>query len=133
MTAFLDTNIRIYAHETGPKNKAARRLILAGGTISVQVLNEFTSVLSRKFGLGWGVIAEAVADLQIALGPVRPIGVNTHSAAVDLAREHGFSFYDSLIGSSALEAGCDTLVTEDLQAGRRIGNLTIVNPFLQNG
>ena len=52
MTAFLDTNIRIYAHETGPKNEAARRLILAGGTISVQVLNEFTSVLSRKFGLG---------------------------------------------------------------------------------
>ena len=133
MTAFLDTNILIYAQGTGPKSEVARQLILAGGTISVQVLNEFTSVLHRKFGLDWGVIAEAVADLQTALGPVRPIGVEIHSAAVDLARVHRFSFYDSLIVASALEAGCDILLTEDLQTGRRIGNLTIVNPFLQNG
>ena len=133
MTAFLDTNILIYAQGTGSKGEAARQVVLAGGTISVQVLNEFTSVLRRKFGLDWNVIAEAIADLKIALGPIRPIGVSTHSAAVDLARKHGFSFYDSLIVASALEAGCDTLVTEDLQAGRRIGNLTIVNPFLQNG
>ena len=133
MTAFLDTNILIYAQGTGPKSDVARQLILAGGTISVQVLSEFTSVLHRKFGLDWGVIAEAVADLKIVLGPIRPIGVETHAAAFDLARVHGFSFYDSLIVASALEAACDILLTEDLQAGRRIGNLTIVNPFLQNG
>ena len=42
MTAFLDTNILIYAQETGPKSEVARQVILAGGTISVQVLNEFT-------------------------------------------------------------------------------------------
>ena len=132
MTAFLDTNILIYAQETGPKSEVARQFILAGGTISVQVLNEFTSVLHRKFGVDWDVIAEAATDLQIALGPVRPIGVDTHSVAIDLSRAHGFSFYDSLIVASALEAGCDTLLTEDLQSGRRIGNLTIVNPFLQS-
>ena len=133
MTAFLDTNILIHAQGTGLKSEVARQLILAGGTISVQGLNEFASVLHRKFGLDWDVIAEAVADLQTALGPVRPIGVEIHSAAVGLARVHGFSFYDSLIVASALESGCDILLTEDLQAGRRIGNLTIVNPFLQNG
>ena len=53
----------------------------------------------------------------------------THTEAVSLARTHGFSFYDSLIVASALEAGYDTLLTEDLQAGRRIKGLTIVNPF----
>jgi predicted nucleic acid-binding protein len=114
----------------GPKSEIARQLILAGGTISVQVLNEFASVLHRKFGLEWDAISEAVADLQIALGPILPIDVNTHSAAVDLARAHGFSFYDSLIVASSLGAGCEILFTEDLQAGRRIGNLTIINPFL---
>ena len=119
--------------ERAPILRPPGQLILAGGTISVQVLNEFTSVLHRKFGIDWGVIAEAVADLQTALGPILPMGVNTHSAAVDLARVHGFSFYDSLIVASALKAGCDTLLSEDLQAGRRIVNLTIVNPFLQNG
>ena len=133
MTAFLDTNILIYAQRSGPKSDVARQVILAGGAISVQVLNEFTSVLRRKFGLDWSLISEAVADLKIALGPIRALNVSTHSAALDLAREHGFSFYDSLIVAAALEAGCVTLLTEDLQAGRRIGNLTIVNPFLQNG
>ena len=74
-------------------------------------------------------IAEAVADVRTALDPVRPIDVVTHTDAVSLARTHGFSFYDSLIIASALAAGCDTLLTEDLQTGRRIEGLTIVNPF----
>lgn len=130
MTAFLDTNLLIYAQGTDAKSEAARQVILAGGVISAQVLNEFTAVLRRKFGLDWDVIAEAVADLRTALGPVRPIDIDTHAVAVDLARAHGFSFYDSLIVASALEAGCDTLLTEDLQAGRRVEGLTIVNPFI---
>ena len=32
---------------------------------------------------------------------------------------------------SAIEAGCDTLYTEDMQHGRTIGKLAIVNPFLE--
>ena len=67
--------------------------------------------------------------MRTALEPVRPIDVGTHEAAIALARSHGFSFYDALIVVSALEAGCDTLLTEDLQAGQRIAGLTIVNPF----
>ena len=129
MTAFLDTNILIYAQGADAKSEVARQMILAGGVISVQVLNEFAAVLRRKFGFEWEVIAEAIADVRTALDPVRPIDVVTHTEAVSLARTHGFSFYDSLIVASALEAGCDTLLTEDLQAGRRIEGLTIVNPF----
>ena len=97
--------------------------------ISLQVLNEFASVLRRKFGFEWDVIIEALADLQTALDPVRPISIETHTDAVSSPRSHGFSFYDSLIVASALEAGCGILLTEDLQAGRRIADLTIVNPF----
>lgn len=130
MSAFLDTNVLVYAQGPGAKGEVARRLILAGGVISVQVLNEFTAVLHRKFRLDWDVIAEAVADVRTTLDPVRPIDVSTHTDAVSLARSNGFSFYDSLIVASALEAGCDILLTEDLQAGRRIAGLTVVNPFL---
>ena len=93
------------------------------------VLSEFASVLRRKFGFEWDVIIEAIADLRTALDPVRPIYIEIHTEAVTLARSHGFSFYDSLIVASALEAGCDILLTEDLQAGQRIASLTIVNPF----
>lgn len=130
MSAFLDTNVLVYAQGPGAKGEVARRLILAGGVISVQVLNEFTAVLHRKFRLDWDVTAEAVADVRTALDPVRPIDVSTHTDAVSLARSNGFSFHDSLIVASALEAGCDILLTEDLQAGRRIAGLTVVNPFL---
>ena len=130
MTAFLDTNVLVYAQFTGAKGEVARQLILTGGVISVQVLNEFASVLHRKFRLDWDAVAEAIADMRIALDPVRPIDVSTHTDAVALARSNGFSFYDSLIVASALEAGCDILLTEDLQAGRRIAGLTVVNPFI---
>ena len=130
MTPFLDTNLLIYAQTSDDKAATARQAILAGGVISVQVLNEFAAVLRRKFNRDWDEIAEAVADVRTTLDPVRPIGMETHVAAVDLARQHGFGFYDSLIVASALEAGCDTLLTEDLQAGRRVQGLTIVNPFV---
>lgn len=129
MRPFLDTNLLVYAQTSDPKAVAARQAILAGGVISVQVLNEFAAVLRRRFKRDWDEIAQAVADVRITLDPVRPISVETHEAAVDLARQHGFSFYDSLIVASALEAKCDTLLTEDLQAGRTVQGLTIVNPL----
>ncbi|MDE2666211.1 MAG: PIN domain-containing protein [Acidobacteriota bacterium] len=129
MIAFLNTNILIYAQGSGAKSEVARQTILAGGVISVQVLSEFASVLRRKFAFEWDVIDEAIADLRTALDPVRPIGIETHTEAVALARSHGFGFYDALIVASALEAGCDVLLTEDLQPGRRIASLTILDPF----
>ena len=130
MSAFIDTNVLIYAQGTGAKSEAARQVILDGGIISVQVLNEFAAVLRRKFRLEWDVIVDALADVRAALGPVQLIDVEIHSRAVALARSHDFSFYDALIVASALAAGCGILLTEDFQAGRRIAGMTIVNPFV---
>ncbi len=130
MTTFLDTNVLVYAQGDGPKAEIARKAILDGGTISVQVLNECASVLRRKFHLEWDAVEAVVEDVCTALGTVRPLDVSTHTEALDLARTHGINFYDALILASALEAGCEVLLTEDLQAGRRIAGLTIVNPFV---
>jgi predicted nucleic acid-binding protein len=94
---FIDTNVLIYAQGAGAKSEVARQMILAGGVISVQVLNEFAAVLRRKFGFEWEAIAEAVADLRTALDPVRPIDVATHTKAVSLAR---------LIRSGDSRSGC---------------------------
>ena len=128
MRPFLNTNLLVYAQTSDPRSAAARQALLAGGVINVQVLNEFVAVLRRKFKRDWDEIAEAVADVRITLDPIRPLSIETHEAAVDVAKQHGFSFYDSLIVASALEAKCDTLLTEDLQAGRSIQGVTIVNP-----
>ena len=129
MITSLDTNILIYAQEHGTKGEVAREAILTGGVTSVQVLNEFVAVLRRKFGFEWDVIEEAVADVRTALETVHPIDVSTHTDALVLARSYGFNFDDALIVAAALEAGCDTLLTEDLQAGQGIDGLTVVNPF----
>jgi predicted nucleic acid-binding protein len=55
-----------------------------------------------------------------------------HTAARTFAEDDGISFYDALIVAAAVGAGCDTLYTEDMQHGRRIGGLAIVNPFLES-
>lgn len=120
MTAFLDTNLLVYAQTTDPKGETARQVMAGGGTISVQVLNELADILRREFALAWDEVAQALEDVKTALGPIQPITLETHGAALELSRQHGFGIYDSLIIAAALEAGCSQLLTEDLQAGRRL-------------
>jgi len=40
-----------------------------------------------------------------------------------------FAFYDSLIVAGAMTAGCRTLLSEDLQHGQRLDNLSVIDPF----
>lgn len=129
MSAFFDTNVLIYAQQTGPKAEIAREFLAAGGVISAQVLNEFTAVSRRKLGKSWDEIDEAITDILALVEPVQPITIETHEVARKLARDHSFSFYDALIIAAALAAGCDTLFSEDLHNGQAIGSLKIANPF----
>lgn len=129
MSVFLDTNILVYAQTSGAKADKARELLGAGGKLSVQVLNEFAAVTRRKLQKNWNEIGEAIDDALALVDPPLPITFNTHATAMSLARVHDFPFYDALIIASALEAGCDTLFTEDMQHGRRVESVVIVNPF----
>ena len=97
--------------------------------ISAQVLNEFTNVLRNKQKQDWPIIELAVASIRRQFPEIAPLSAETHAAALSHARDHGFAFYDALIVAAAIEAGCDTLFTEDMQHGRAIGGLTIRNPF----
>jgi predicted nucleic acid-binding protein len=45
------------------------------------------------------------------------------------SRRHRIAFWDALIVEAALSRGCTTLLSEDLQDGRRFGALVIENPF----
>ena len=62
---------------------------------------------------------------------MQPLTIETHEGALELARDNSLSFYDALIVASAIEAGCDTLYSEDMQHGRVIGGLTIQKPFFE--
>src|SRR6266481_1579520 len=131
MKPFLDTNVLVYAVlSDDPRRQVAERLLAAGGTVSVQVLNEFANVARSKLKWPWLDIETTLALVRGRSGRVRDISVLTHDAALALARDHGLAFYDALIVASAIEAGCDTLFTEDMQHDRKFGRLAIVNPFL---
>jgi predicted nucleic acid-binding protein len=128
---FLDTNILVYATSDGDaRGPIAQKLILNRGQISVQVLNEFVSVARRKLRRPWPRILEDLQSFQTALPEPIAISFATHQSALGIAERDGLSFYDALIVASALEVGCTTLLTEDMQDGRVIdGRLTIHNPF----
>jgi predicted nucleic acid-binding protein len=129
--AFFDTNVLLYLL-SGDASKAdvAEALIAQGGVISVQVLNEFAAVASRKLGMSWAEIREVLETVR-AVCRVEPISLEIHDRGLALSERYGFSIYDSMILSSALLAGCDVLFTEDLQDGQSVdGKLTVRNPFV---
>jgi predicted nucleic acid-binding protein len=132
VSAFFDTNILVYAQQADRKADQARALFAVGGKLSVQVLNEFTSVSRRKQKRDWREIAEAISDVLAVVDPPLALTLDLHVAARTLAEDHRLSFYDALIVAAALEAGCDTLFTEDMQHARKFGSLTVVNPFFES-
>ena len=128
--AFFDTNVLLYLLSADTaKADRAEELLATGGTISVQVLNEFVAVASRKLRMSWIEVHEVLAQIR-AVCAVQPVTIETHDRAMRIAQRHGSSIYDSLIVSAALAAGCKTLYSEDLQVGQVIERqLTIRNPF----
>lgn len=126
---FFDTNVVVYQFSDGPRADVARTVLSEGGVISVQVLNEFLSVARGKMKLGWIAWDEILTDLRELLTIV-PVTESVHDTGRWILERYKFSVYDSMIVGAALVAGCDTLLTEDLQDGMLIdGRLRVVNPF----
>jgi predicted nucleic acid-binding protein len=130
LSAFFDSNVIVYAFLDVEKRERALEVLAQGGVISAQVLNEFTHVAHKKRRRSWPDIEAALAVIRDWIHKIVPITSATHAAAVVLARDHSLAFYDALILAAAIEAGCETLYSEDFQHGRRFGDCTIVNPFL---
>jgi predicted nucleic acid-binding protein len=127
---FLDTNILIYAFAAGdPREAEAERLLTAGGIVSVQALNEFASVSSRKLRLDWNDIAARIETIKALVAAPLPITTAIHDNARILARDRKIAFYDALVVASALEAKCEMLLSEDLHHGTKFGDLVVHNPF----
>ena len=127
---FLDTNVLLYLLSAdSAKADRAESLLADGGTVSVQVLNEFASVALRKLDM-------PLAELREILEPVRsvcrvePVTEDTHDRALALVERYGFSLCDAMLIAAALSAGCTRLYSEDLQHGQLINRqLRILNPF----
>ena len=135
---FFDTNIVVYCFDTlEPRKQTRAKDLLAHalnsklGIVSYQVVQEFCNVAckARRLQLPHERI---LAYVNLVLQPMNQVGSSPAliESALRLRSEHSFSFYDSLIIASALQAKCQLLYSEDMQHLQRVGNLQIVNPFL---
>jgi len=129
---FFDTNILIYAAtSSGDRSVRAQAALANGGSVSVQVLNEFAHTAHRKLNRSWPEIRSTLTAFRVLCAECLPITEHTHDAALHIAQRYGYGLYDSLILASAIEGNCETLLSEDMQNGQVVERrLTIRNPFL---
>ena len=133
---FLDTNVLIYAHDRSAGNKHLRAKELVQdlwksgeGCLSIQVLQEFYVNVTRKVAkpMAPETAAQIIADLS-AWQVHRP-GVEDVLDAIRLQARYQLSFWDAMIVASALQLGCPTIWSEDLNPGQVYDQTQVLSPF----
>lgn len=134
---FLDTNLLIYAIDATDRGKQtiAQKWIATAhesgdGLVSYQVVQEWFNVVLRKAAVPLSPDEAATVYRQL-IEPLWRIQSSREllDLALDLHRRDSISWWDSLIVSAAVQGGCDTVLSEDLQHGRKIRGVKVVNPF----
>ena len=135
-SVFLDTNILVYANDSADprKQQTARTLIkdalrAENGVISVQVLNEFWVTVTRKIRKPLSLSTARQEAELFALMTVVDLDVVLFYDALRIGQLYDISHWDAGIVAAAETAGCTTLYSEDLNAGQKYANVTVVNPF----
>lgn len=132
---FVDTNVLLCAVSTTPAEAAradrARQLLTARDLVlSVQVLGEFY-VQATRASRPDAMTHDQAARLVTAFGRhrVQPSALADVQRALQLCARFSISYWDALIVSTATAAGCDEVLTEDLQHGQDLGGVRVVDPF----
>jgi len=133
--AFFDTNILLYAGSSAPADAAKRSiaqelLLTVPFALSAQVLQEYiANALGKKsLGLGESNISALLAAVEQV--EVLPITRQLVIHACQLRLRYQVSHWDATILAAAIELGCKTLYTEDLNHGQTYGGVRVVNPFV---
>ena len=126
---FIDSNVILYLL-SGDSAKAdcAEAILDKGGIISVQVLNEVTSVCLRILKMTWEEIDAVLLAVKAACNIV-PLTLESHEKAVQISRRYPLSFYDANICSAAILSGAKVVLSEDMQDGMKIDAIVVKNPF----
>jgi predicted nucleic acid-binding protein len=133
-----DSNVFIYLYDDlAPEKRTTAELVVRAlserrSAVALQVVGEVQNVLRRKFK------APSWKAAQVGYNLLQAFETFAYSRdAVDRALGQlsagRFSYWDALLLASADEAGCTTLLSEDMRSGDRLGNVEIVNPFAQDG
>jgi predicted nucleic acid-binding protein len=101
--SFFDTNVLLHLlSKDAAKADLAETLLATGGVVSVQVLNEFASVATRKLAMTIPEIREILSTIR-AICVVRSLDIETHDLGLEMAERYGFSIYDGQIVAAALQ------------------------------
>jgi len=130
---FLDTNIFIYLYSEDEQDKRTVVSYTVNNNsciTSTQALNEACNVWYRKCNWDKTQVKTCLDGIEAVCDEVMLVQRKTINSAISIKDIYGYSYYDSLILASALEANCDIILTEDMSDGQIIENrLTIINPF----
>lgn len=135
MSAFLDTNVLVYAIDRSEpaKRKIAQQLLARRAddlVVSAQVLSELYAVITRKFRES--ITPEQAASFVNHISNLSVVAIDADLVrdAIGVRRDAQLSYWDGLILAAARVAGCDVVLTEDLSHGSTIAGVRIENPFI---
>ena len=130
---FLDTNILIYLYSESEANKrqvAYRILDNHYCVTNLQALNEASNTWFRKYSWESSKIHSHLDNIELVCDIILPISRATINMALSIKDRYGYSYYDCIMLSSALESNCSIIFTEDMNNGQIISDrLTVINPF----
>lgn len=134
----IDTNVLVYSvdYQEAVKQTVAMELLARlqreGDTILLwQALGEFARWLTtneRNGAITRDEMSGWLKDIRGSFPLVMPTPA-VLDRALDLAGRYSLSHWDSMLLAACLEAGIETLYTEDIGAPRKIDALELVNPF----
>jgi predicted nucleic acid-binding protein len=130
----LDTNILVYAELESDSEKGVRSIDLIlrsarDGVIPLQVLGEYLRFIQRRVPAAFGNAVRQVSIYEAAF-LVPPTTMAVLGTAAALARDQHMQLWDCVVCVAAVQAGAKVLLTEDMQDGRTIEGLRLINPFL---
>ncbi|HKO08125.1 MAG TPA: PIN domain-containing protein [Alphaproteobacteria bacterium] len=134
----LDTNILIYSIDSaaGERHALAAEIVDRAAEcecwLTLQALSEFYAAVTRK-GLVPPADAAAQASDWLEIFPSAAASATALRTALGDATAGRASFWDALLLATAAEAGCTTILSEDMAGGTRIGGIAILNPFAARG
>jgi predicted nucleic acid-binding protein len=134
MTVFLDTNVLVYAFDRSePTKRAAAQQLLERSNVdfvtSAQVLSEFYVTTTRKLTPPLSH-ADAVRAIEhLSKLPIVAIDARLVREAAEMSDRESLSLWDAQIVQAAARAGCDEVLTEDLNDGQTIAGVAIRNPL----
>jgi predicted nucleic acid-binding protein len=132
---FIDTNLIVYANDSRDPDKQQKAIALiqglmqnGQGVISSQVLQEYANTALVKLHQQHTIVLRQLALLEsFEVVLLQPVLIRR---AIEIRSAYGISFWDSCIISAAESAGCDSVYSEDLNAGQYYSGIKLLNPFL---